>query len=1113
MPPAVIVPLPLSSHLARFGVFELDLRARELRKAGVNTGVPEQSIKILELLLEKPGELVMREEIRKKLWPNDTVVEFDHSINAAIKRLRQALGDPADDPQWIETLARRGYRWKASVDRLEVQAHATEVAGVVSDTQNCEIAGESLIGKKVSHYVVLEVLGGGGMGVVFKAEDLKLGRRVALKFLPRETASDPLTLKRFEREARAASALNHPNICTVYEIEEDAGRPFIVMELLEGQTLRELIDVAASQSCPLPMARILDLATQITAGLDAAHRGGIIHRDIKPANIFVTSQAQSKILDFGLAQVATLEVEEHGVNSVPPKPGVANTSSQLSLSQPGFAMGTAGYMSPEQVRGETLDPRTDIFSLGVVLYEMATGHRASNSGTASSGHDLILGDATRIRDLDPKVSTHLEAIIVRAMQSDREARYSSAAEMLQDIKRLRDVSHDTHDAALQPSIAEVHRISRTQSWLAMALVAVAAVLFAIMAGYYVRHRHGGRLTEKDSIVLADFVNSTGDAIFDDTLKPALRSSLQQSPFLNVLPDSVVSKTLALMSRPATSSLTPEIAREVCIRAGSKAYITGAIAALGSDYVIALKAVNCLSGQVLSQHQVTVEGKDKILNALSNTSTQLRERLGESLLTVGKFDVPLDQTTPSLEALREYNLGMKAGNNDEAATLPYLLRAIQFDPNFAMAYLATAETYTNLNQGRRATEYYIKAFQLRDHANAREKLEIESTFYQNVTGDLEKAAQTYQKIIERHPEAPTPIGNLGTVYWQQGRYEKATDLARQALRFSPIPGGEEYQGIAEDLIPLQSFDEAQQILHTALDRKVDIDGIHKDLYGLGFLKGDTQAMAEHSAWLVSRPEYANLGYSLQSDTEAYVGHLGKARDLSARAVDAGERTDNKEVAALWSGNAALREGLFGNTAQARRYAREALRISQGSEHVEIVAALAFAMAGDIGRAESLERDLAKLFPLDSQLQSVWIPIIEAQIALVRTKPLAAIDRLKSVSPVELGAVPFSMSISCLYAVYLRGEAYLATQQGNAAAREFQKILIHDGIVWNCPTGALARLGLGRANALEARAERGAAADAARTRARTAYQDFLALWKDADSDIPILKQAKAEYAKLR
>jgi len=425
-------------NLARFGVFELDLRARELRKAGLSTGLPEQSIKILALLLEKPGDVVLREEIRKKLWPNDTVVEFDHSINAAIKRLRQALGDPAEAPQYIETLARRGYRWKIPVEWVNAERGAEQAAAQGADLSRA-VAGGSLIGRKVTHYRVLEVLGGGGMGVVYKAEDIKLGRRVALKFLPEELANDPAAMQRFEREARAASALNHPNICTIHAVEENEGQPFIAMELLEGHTLRDVLaqEADSKSDSRFQLEPLLDTALQIAHGLEAAHQKGIIHRDIKPANIFITSQGQAKILDFGLAKLHDSEsMEPQPQPSAEPLPQ-QESNPLLTLTRTGVTIGTAAYMSPEQVRGERLDRRTDLFSFGLVLHEMATRQRAFPGDTAPVLHDAILNRTpVPARELNSQIPPKLESIITRAVEKDRAARYQTAAEICADLEAL-----------------------------------------------------------------------------------------------------------------------------------------------------------------------------------------------------------------------------------------------------------------------------------------------------------------------------------------------------------------------------------------------------------------------------------------------------------------------------------------------------------------------------------------------------------------------------------------------------------------------------------------------------------------------------------------------------
>ncbi len=647
-------------------------------------------------------------------------------------------------------------------------------------------------------------------------------------------------------------------------------------------------------------------------------------------------------------------------------------------------------------------------------------------------------------------------------------------------------------------------------WLAAALI----VAGAAVGGYRHFHRPGFQITLKDTIVLADFANSTGDAVFDDTLKTALNVSLRQSPFLNVLPDSEVAKTLQQMTRPASTKLTPEVARELCQRAGSKAYLAGSIGNLASEYVLGLKAVNCQIGDTLAEEQVTAASKEKVLDALGEAASKLRGELGESLATVQKFDVPLERaTTSSLEALKALSLGKKASDEQGAAAgLPYDQRAIELDPNFAMAYRAVGIDYASLSELGRANEYFTKAFQLREHASEREKLTIAAEYYSYATGELDKAAQTFQEEIESYPREDAAYVNLGLVYALEGQLEKAAEITRQAVRLAP-DAVSEYEDLANYALALQRFDEARQMIHEAQARKLDDYLLRNILYALGFLTSDSAAMAEQQRWFAGKPEFENVGLALASDTEAYSGHLDKARELTKRAVNSAIRADSKENGAVWQANAALQLAAYGNAAGARQSAAEALKLAPASRGVESEAALAFAMAGDMTRAEALAQDLGKRFPLDTQMQSLWLPTIQAQLALDKKNPALALNTLQAASPIELGYVPFVMNISCLYHVYVRGEAHLAAGQGSAAAAEFQKILDHSGIVWNCWTGALAHLGVARANASQSRTSQGADADAARVRALAAYKDFLTLWKGADPDIPVLKEAKAEYAKLQ
>jgi tetratricopeptide (TPR) repeat protein len=653
------------------------------------------------------------------------------------------------------------------------------------------------------------------------------------------------------------------------------------------------------------------------------------------------------------------------------------------------------------------------------------------------------------------------------------------------------------------------------------IVLVAGLLVAgMIAGgiyYYRLHQQSQRLAErlndKDTIVLGDFTNSTGDAIFDYTLKTALDISLRQSPFLNILSDSDAAQTLKLMTRPGGTRLTPEVAREVCQRNSSKAYIAGAIGSLGSKYVLELRAVNCRSGDTLAEEQVTAASKEKVLDVLGEAASKLRTELGESLASVQKLDVPLEQaTTSSLEALQALSIGDKMSKEkSNHAGLQYYQRAIQLDPNFAYAYHALGNEYFNIGDFVRSSEYFSRAFQLREHASEKERLEITADYYQSVTGELDKSAATFQEWIENYPQNPGVYANLGIVYAQQGRYEKALELTRQAQHLAPERARISVN-VAFYSLALQRLDETRQVIRDSGARPQSKGGMWDVKYALAFLGSDVAAMEEQQEQLAVQHPYEHYVYA--SDTEGYGGHLGKSRELLKGAVDVATRTDDKERGAITQAIAAQREAAYGFGAEGRKGAAATLKLAPASQGAESEAALAFALAGDTARADSMAQDLGKRYPLDTQMQSIWLPAIRAQVALDRKNPALALSLLQAAaSPIELGIIDFGTNISCMYPAYVRGEAYLAAGQGKEAAAEFQKIIDHSGIVWNCWTGALAHLGVARANALQARTSQGADADLARGRALAAYNDFLTLWKDADPDIPILKEAKTEYAKLQ
>ena len=937
---------------------------------------------------------------------------------------------------------------------------ARELAGERS-ADGSQAGGDPLIGQTLSHYRIVEKLGGGGMGVVYKAEDSRLHRPVALKFVSEELSRDPEALSRFAREAQTASALNHTNICTIHDIGEQDGRSFIVMEYLEGTTLKDRL---AAGSMSLHTA--LDVGIQIADALNAAHTAGIIHRDIKPANVFIGPRDRVKVLDFGLAKMRVPATHRADVTTI------AGT-------RQGVVMGSVAYMAPEQASGDAVDHRADIWSFGVVLYEMVTGTRPA--------------PGVRLR---VEGTPELERIISKCLETDRELRYQQAAELGTDLEHLRSGSGRT--MAQHPALAR-----RRALWLS---IGAAAVIAAAVAGT-IYGRRPATLTDRDTIVLADFANTTGDPVFDDTLRQGLAAQLQQSPFLSLVSNDRIGKTLAMMQQSPDARLTPEIAQGVCVRTASAAVLDGSIASLGSQYILALRAKNCSTGDILADEQAQVARKEDVLGSLSEMATQVRQRLGESVVTIEKYSRPLQEaTTASLDAWKAFTTATQVfASSGRARAIPLFERAIAIDPDFAVAHARLGTYYSNEGESAKSRQSTTKAYELRHRASDAERFYIEAMYDRSVTGNMDREMETLEAWAQTYPRDSMPHGLLaGFATRSTGKYELSIAAAERSQALSPEGGsGPPYNNKAHSELYLNRLDAAEATIRRAEEQKFASD-YFLVRYFIAFLRGDAEGMRQQAAIARASRSTEDLISHLEALRLAGSARLQDARRTAAIAAAIAKQSGRHERAALFEAATAVWEALYGNPTAARQKVSMALALGRGHE-VDYAAAFALAVSGDVSRSRALADDLARDYPEDTSVQFMYLPTLRALFALDARDAAAAIQSLQTASRFDLavGGIGFNGYFGKLYPIYVRGLAYLAAQQPVEAAAEFQRILDHRSIVLVDPIDPLARLQLARARALSG--------DTAK--ARSVYDDLFALWENADARIPLITEARAEYARLR
>ncbi|HSE16662.1 MAG TPA: protein kinase [Pyrinomonadaceae bacterium] len=971
--------------------------------------------------------------------------------------------------------------------------------------------------ERVSHYRILEKLGAGGMGEVYLAEDMKLGRKIAIKILSEEFTTNKDRLHRFEQEASAASNLNHPNILTIHEVGVDDGRHYIATEYIDGVTLRRKM-VATHLETP----EILDIAVQVASALEEAHSAGIVHRDIKPDNIMVRRNGYVKVLDFGLAKL-TETIDRT------PSDGEAATR-MLVQTDAGVVMGTSHYMSPEQARGKPVDARSDIWSLGVVIYEMIAGRTPFEGETST---DVIVAITQKepppLARFAPDVPAELDWIVMKALRKDRDERYQTIKELITDLRRLKqrlefqsELERSAAPASFTrskisdfpgaPTVAQqaVPTLEKTISHvssaeyiatgikrhkLAAALIALFLVVVSASA-FYLYKRNSHPLKERDTILLTDFVNTTGEPVFDGTLKQALAVNLGQTPFLNLFSEDRVRETLRFMGRSPDDRITRDVGREICERQGIKAMLTGTIASLGSHYVITLEALNPRSGDPIAREQIEAESKERVLASLGTAALNLRKKLGESLSSMQKYDVNIEQaTTSSLEALKAFAMANEERAKGRAReALTFYTRAVELDPNFAMAYARIGVHYVNEEQLERSKEYVQKAYDLRDRVSERERLYIEEKYHAYITGDIDQTIETLKTWARLYPQDFIPHNNLSLNYRLVGRNEESLKEALEAVRLSPnnVSG---HDNLVSAFMSLGRFDEAEQAEREA--QKINPDSLraHVNNYFFAFLRQDQAALDREVQWAKGKPEEAAFT-ALQSATALHDGKLKQAEELLKRAVEMLKQHDRKENASAVLMGFANDLMYLGKCDQAKANAKAALDLVRGQMNLANGAAI-YAACDDRDQAQKLLDEARSTYPKNTIINSVVPPIVNADIEKSRGNLSQAIQLFESIRSYEGGMI---LGVGTIFA---RGNLYLKQRMGNEAAAEFRKVIDQRAIDIHSPTHILAHLGLGRALALNG--------DTAG--ARKAYQDFFALWKDADHDLPVLAEARKEYEALR